>query len=55
LQALGQHADACRALLNALRLSQGEAGQPLSSAGRMNTRPIAVEQRDEQGLPRLPE
>ena len=55
LQALGQHADACRALHNALRLSQGEASQPLSDTGRMNTRPIAVEQRDAQGLPRLPE
>ncbi|MBU6403661.1 MAG: heme biosynthesis protein HemY [Pseudomonadota bacterium] len=55
LQALGEHADACHALLNALRLSQGQASQPLSTPGRMNTRPIAVEQRDEQGLPRLPE
>ncbi len=54
LQALGQDADAARALRNALRLQRNQEALPLTGAPRMDTRPIAVEERDEQGLPRLP-
>ncbi len=54
LQALGQDADAARALRNALRLQRNQEALPLTGTPRMDTRPIAVEERDEQGLPRLP-
>ena len=54
LQALGQDADAARALRNALRLQRGQEALPLTGTPRMDTRPIAIEERDEQGLPRLP-
>ena len=54
LLSLGQSPDAARAFRNALRMARDEDAQPLSAARRMDTRPIAIEQRDAQGLPRLP-
>ena len=55
LLALGHAGDAARALQNALRLTRDEDSQPLASGARMDTRAIAVEQRDAQGMPRLPD
>lgn len=55
LQALGQPTAAYHALNNALRMARGEESQPLPSVGRMDTRPIAIEQRDAQGVPHLPD
>lgn len=51
----GDPAAAARCYRNAMRLARGEPTEPLSARpGRMDTRPIAVEERDEHGVPRLP-
>ncbi len=54
-QALGRPEDAAHAFRNALRLRDNEDALPLPGVGGMNTRPIAVERRDDLGLPRLPD
>ena len=54
----GDAALAQRCYRNALALARGEAVQPLpqgARATRLDTRPIAVEERSEHGVPRLPE
>ncbi len=56
--ALGGQGDVTRAATcyrNALRLARGEGTDALAGrGGRMDTRPIAVEERSELGVPRLP-
>ncbi|PWK86682.1 heme biosynthesis protein HemY [Fulvimonas soli] len=52
----GDAAQAQRAYRNALALTRGEAAHPLptgSAAVLIDTRPIAIEERDEHGVPRL--
>lgn len=51
-------ASAQRCYRNALALARGEAVEPLPQSARstrLDTRPIAVEERSEHGVPRLPE
>ncbi len=51
-----QHAEqAARCFRNALRAQRQDVTEALISAGRMPTRPLAVEVRSELGVPRLPE
>ena len=54
----GDAALAQRCYRNALALARGEAVEPLPQGARstrLDTRPIAVEERSEHGVPRLPE
>lgn len=53
----GDDASAATCYANALRTARGESGLPVAThrlPGRIDTRPIAVEERSEHGVPRLP-
>ncbi|MEO7148766.1 MAG: heme biosynthesis HemY N-terminal domain-containing protein [Rhodanobacteraceae bacterium] len=51
---LGDANDAALCYVNALRVARGEPGSPPPQATGLDTRPVAVEERDQHGMPRLP-
>jgi HemY protein len=54
---LGDGVLAQRCYRNAIAIARGDSGEPLPAGhvvgGRLDTRPIAIEERDEHGVPRL--
>ncbi|MEO6968032.1 MAG: heme biosynthesis HemY N-terminal domain-containing protein [Rhodanobacteraceae bacterium] len=51
----GDAKEAALCYANALRASRGEPASPAPRAAGLDTRPVAVEERDQHGVPRLPE